>query len=78
MADDKLRFIRVRRAKWGKAHDPRRNWLVEDYRPPKTFIRVFTFAYFDVAIREADRLARTGLINPTSCFGVQRVEYRDA
>jgi hypothetical protein len=53
-----------------------RNWIVEDYRGPKVFIRQFTFSYFEAAIREADRLARTGQINPTACFGVHRIEYR--
>lgn len=68
--------VRVRRAKTGSGSGTR-NWIVEDYRGPKVFIRTFTFSYFSAAIKEANRLARTGLINPKACFGVQRVEYPD-
>jgi hypothetical protein len=53
----------------------RYNWVVRDYRGPKVFIREFSFSYWSAAMREANRLARTGLVNPQALFGVQRMEY---
>lgn len=68
--------ILVRRAKHSVNGKDRYNWLVFDCRGPKVFVRVFTFSYFHAALKEADRLARTGLINPRAMFGCQRTEYR--
>jgi hypothetical protein len=56
------------RARLGGSH----YWLVEDSTGPKVFTRVFVFSYFGMAIREADRLARTGQIKPMALMSVHR------
>lgn len=66
------RSIRVQKAKHSG------HWLVFDSRPPKVFIRMFVFSYFEAAVKEAHRLAATGLINPRACFGCQRLTDADA
>jgi len=69
--------IRVRRSRWKRRGRDHHYWIVEDFRGPKVFVRQFVFSYFAAAIKEADRLARTGLIDPKACFGCQRVEYSE-
>ncbi|MFC9769413.1 hypothetical protein [Rhodococcus jostii] len=49
-------------------------WLVKDSTGGKVFTRVFVFSYFQAAIREADRLAQFGRINPKALMSVHR-EY---
>lgn len=66
--------IYVRRTKHRAARTGNHNWLVIDCRGPKVFVRAFTFSYWDAAVLEADRLARTGQINPRALFGVERVQ----
>ena len=67
--------IRIERALHPVHGNPdRHNWLVFDSTGPKVFTRVLVFSYFAAAVKEADRLARTGLINPRALFGAQRRE----
>lgn len=65
--------IRVERSKHSSRIDGRRNWLVIDNRGPKAFTRVFVFSMWWVAVREAQRLATTGLIDP---YGLMATEKR--
>lgn len=67
--------IRVYRAKRRSAGSDRYNWIVDDMRGPKVFIRRFTFSFYGAAIREAHRLAADNRINPAALFGCQRIEY---
>ncbi len=69
--------IRVYRAKHLSTGRDSYNWIVDDMRPPKVFIRRFVFSYYSSAIREAHRLATENRINPMALFGCQRIEYGD-
>jgi hypothetical protein len=65
-----VNLIRVRRAKHATSgryprHSGYRNWIVTDYHDGAQYV----FCTFTGAIEEADRLARTGLINPHGMVG---------
>lgn len=68
-------LIRVRRAKHRKGWSPIApyNWIVEDRRQSHLFVRTFTYSMYEVAIQNADQLARTGHIDPRGLVAVQRV-----
>jgi hypothetical protein len=67
-------LIRVRRAKHrkGSPTEPH-NWIIEDRSQPERFIRTFTYSTYEVAVQNADQLARNGRIDPRGLVAVQRV-----
>lgn len=64
--------IRVRRSKTRARGKSLYNWVVEDQTGGKVFTRTFVFAFFEAAINEAQRLARTGQIKPSALQSVQK------
>lgn len=62
--------IRVEKAKHSSRVDGRKNWLVIDARGIAAN-RVFVFSSWWNAIREANRLAKTGLVDPYALVAFQ-------